>query len=106
MFLEIRRYEAQPGQRDTWVTYFEEKVAPYQSSKGMKILGSFIDEESDTGFVWIRQFDDETQREALYAATYEADEWINVIQPPIASMLDRTKMVITRAAPTDTSPLR
>jgi hypothetical protein len=106
MLLEIRRYTCHPGQRDAWVKYFDEKIAPFQSSKGMDILGSFVDEEDENGFVWLRRFDDEAHRVALYAAVYEDDEWKNNISPDIPTMMDRSKIVVTRVIPLDSSAIQ
>jgi hypothetical protein len=106
MLLEIRHYTMLAGQRDAWVKYFEEKIAPFQTAKGMVILGSFVDEQDDDGFVWIRRFDDEQHRVELYAAVYEDDEWINDIAPEIPSMLDRSKIVVTRLNPVSSSAIQ
>jgi hypothetical protein len=106
MLLEIRRYTCHPGQRDAWVKYFEEKIAPFQTSKGMNILGSFIDEEDENGFVWLRRFDDEAHRVELYAAVYEDEEWKTNISPDIPTMMDRSKIVVTRVEPLASSAIQ
>ena len=59
-----------------------------------------------TGNVWIRRFDDEEQRIALYAAVYESDHWKGVIAPQIPAMLIREKIVVTRLNPTPKSMIR
>ncbi|MFJ9034111.1 NIPSNAP family protein [Streptomyces sp. NPDC102274] len=106
MFYELRRYQARPGRRDEWVRYMEEVVIPFQTSKGMTVTASFIDEEDPDGYVWIRRFDDEAQREELYAAAYENDRWRHEIGPVVDDLLILEKSVITRAVPTPHSPLR
>ncbi len=45
MFLELRQYRTHPGQRDNWVKYMEEVIIPFQVSKGMVIVGSFLGEQ-------------------------------------------------------------
>ena len=45
MFLELRQYRTLPGQRNNWVKYMEEIIIPFQVSKGMVIVGSFVGEE-------------------------------------------------------------
>ena len=72
MFFELRQYRCRPGQREKWVKYMEEVIIPYQVSKGMVVLGSFVGEQEDDLYVWIRRFDSEEQREELYAACYDA----------------------------------
>jgi len=71
MFYEIRHYQTEPGRRDEWVRYMEDVVIPYQQSKGMTVTASFVDDEDPDGYVWIRRFDDEANRAALYAATHD-----------------------------------
>ena len=62
MFFELREYRTLPGKRDDWVRFMEDLVIPYQMSKGMAILGSFVAEEEDDLYVWIRRFESEEER--------------------------------------------
>jgi len=105
MFYELRRYQTRPGRRDAWVRYMEEVVVPFQTSKGMTVVASFVDEEDPDGYVWIRRFDDEAQRETLYAAAYEDERWKNEIGPAVYGLLIPEKSVVTRVVPTPRSPL-
>jgi hypothetical protein len=50
MFFELRQYRVQPGQRDNWVKFFEDVIVPFQTAKGMTILGSWNAEEDEEGF--------------------------------------------------------
>ncbi|MEJ5311062.1 MAG: NIPSNAP family protein [Anaerolineae bacterium] len=106
MFFELREYRTKPGQRERWVKFMEEVILPFQISKGMVVIGSFIGTEEDDLYIWIRRFDSEEQREALYAAVYQSDEWKNVIAPQIPEMMDREKIVVRRIAPTEKSVIR
>ncbi len=103
MFLELRQYTTQPGQRNNWVKYMEEVIIPFQVSKGMVIVGSFVGEQDKDLYVWIRRFESESERERLYEAVYQSDEWLNNIGPKIPDMLDRDKLVVTRIEPTAAS---
>ncbi len=103
MFLELRQYRTHPGQRDNWVKYMEEIIIPFQVSKGMVIVGSFVGEQEQDLYVWIRRFESESERERLYEAVYQSDEWLNNIGPKIPDMLDRDKIVVTRIEPTAAS---
>ena len=105
MFYEIRRYQTEPGRRDEWLRYMENVVIPYQQSKGMTITASFVDDEDPDGYVWIRRFDDEAHRAALYAATHDHPRWIDEIFPAVADLLLIDRTVVTRAVPTRTSAL-
>ena len=96
MFFELREYRTLPGQRENWVRFMEEEIIPFQVSKGMVILGSFTGEEEDDLYVWVRRFESEEEREKLYAAVYESDNWVNEIGPKIPEMMDRSKIVVRR----------
>ena len=86
-----------------WVKYMEEVIIPFQVSKGMVIVGSFVGEQDENLYVWIRRFESESERERQYEAVYESDEWVNNIAPKIPDMLDRDKIVVTRIEPTPVS---
>jgi dTDP-4-dehydrorhamnose reductase len=106
MLFELRQYRVLPGKRDDWVKMMEEHIIPFQSSKGMVIVGSWVAEEDPDQYVWIRRFEDEQERERLYEAVYQSDTWRNEIAPRVSELLDREKMVVTRLLPTTKSVLR
>ena len=107
MLFELRQYRMRPGQRENWVKFLEEVIIPFQVSKGMVIVGSFVGEEEGSDLqVWIRRFEDEQERERLYQAVYETDRWQNEILPRVRELIDREKMVITRLVPTPKSVIR
>jgi hypothetical protein len=106
MFFELRQYRAKPGQRENWVRLMEEVIIPFQVSKGMVICGSFVGQEEEDLYIWIRRFDSEEQRVELYKAVYETDYWKNVVAPQVGEMLDRTRTVITRIEATPKSVIR
>jgi hypothetical protein len=102
-FFEIRQYKIHPGRMAEWVRIMEEEIIPFQVSKGMVITGSFRGETDDSVYVWLRRFESEVQREALYKAVYDTDFWKTKIGPRIPDLLDREKMVVTRIVPTQRS---
>ena len=106
MLFELRRYTVNPGYQAEWVRMMEEEIIPFQASKGMVILGSFVGEEDESVYVWIRRFADEAEREQLYAAVYETDHWKNIIAPKITDMLNREGIEVTRITPTPKSPMQ
>ena len=106
MFFELREYRAKAGQRDNWVKYMEEVIIPFQSSKGMVIVGSWVDQEEDDHYIWMRRFEDDADLERLREAVYESDTWKNEIAPKIPDMLERDKSKITRIEPTVMSVIR
>jgi hypothetical protein len=99
MLFELRQYRTRPGQRENWVRFMAEQIVPFQTSKGMVVLGQWIGEQEDDLFVWMRQFDSEAERVRLYAEVYKSDHSKNDIAPHIPAMLDRERMVITRLEP-------
>ncbi len=103
MFFELRQYRVKPGQRDKWVRFMEEEIIPFQVSKGMVVVGSFVGQQEEDLYVWIRRFESEEERERLYKAVYESDHWQNVISPQIGTMLDREKIQVTRLEATPKS---
>lgn len=106
MFFELRQYRIKDGRRDEWAKYMEDVIIPYQVSKGMVVVGSFVAVDEDDLYIWIRRFDSEEQRAALYEAVYECDEWQKEIKPVCDEMLDRSRMVITRINATPKSVIR
>jgi hypothetical protein len=103
MFFELRQYRVKPGKREAWVRMMEEEIIPFQIAQGMVVIGSFVGEQEEDLYVWIRRFEDEAQREALYQRVYESDHWKNEISPRVGDMLDRERTVVTRLVATQKS---
>ncbi|MEZ5236457.1 MAG: NIPSNAP family protein [Acidimicrobiia bacterium] len=106
MLWELRQYRAKPNKRDELVRWMEEDVVPFQTAKGVVIAGTFVGEEDDNLFVWIRRFDDEDHRRRLYEDVYQSDHWKNVLGPQAAELIEREQIVVTRLTPTPRSVLR
>jgi NIPSNAP len=102
-FYELRQYKVLPDRLEGWVKMMEEEIIPFQVSKGMVITGSFRGETDPSVYVWLRRFDSEEQRVALYAAVYESEYWKTQIAPRVPEYLDRSGAVITRIVPTSKS---
>jgi len=75
--------------RAQWVKLMEEQIIPFQTSKGVVVVGSFVAPEEDDLYVWIRRFENEAERKQLYKEIYESDFWVNEIRPQSEQMLDR-----------------
>ena len=84
----------------------DEEIIPFQISKGMVVVGSFVNEQDDETYYWIRRFDSEEQRVALYAAVYETDTWKNEFAPRMGELNDRSQIKVTRIVPTPKSVIR
>jgi hypothetical protein len=106
VLFEFRHYTCKPGQRDAWVKYMEEVIIPFQVSKGMVILGSFVGDEDDTSYYWIRRFQDDEDRKAQYEAVYQSDAWKNEIGPKVPAMIDREAIKVTRLNATPKSAIQ
>jgi antibiotic biosynthesis monooxygenase (ABM) superfamily enzyme len=65
-FYELRQYKVRPGKMQEWLKVMEEEIIPFQVAKGMVITGSFRGEADESVYVWLRRFESEAQREALY----------------------------------------
>ena len=106
MFFELRQYRVRPGQRERWVQLMEEEIIPFQISQGMVVIGSFVGEQEEDLYVWMRRFESEQQREELYTRVYESDFWRNEIGPLVGEMLDRQRTVVTRLQATPKSVIQ
>jgi hypothetical protein len=106
MFFELRQYRTRPGQREKWVKFMEEEIIPFQVSRGMVIVGSFVGQEEEDLYVWIRRFDSEAERKRLYDAVYESDHWKNVIAPQVPMMIDREAIKVSRLEATPKSVIQ
>lgn len=105
-FYELRQYKVLAGQMDAWLKVMEQEIIPFQVAKGMVICGSFQGETDASVYVWLRRFESEEQRVALYAAVYESDFWKQEMAPRIPQYLDRSAIVVTRIVPTSRSTVR
>jgi hypothetical protein len=106
MFFELRQYRILPGQREAWVKFMEEVIIPFQASKGMVIVGSFVAPLEEDLYIWMRRFESEEERERLYRAVYETETWKNEIAPRVTELMDRSRIVVTRLEATPKSVIR
>src|SRR5436190_1832985 len=42
MLFELRQYRILPGRRPEWATLMDEVIVPFQTEKGMDIVGTFL----------------------------------------------------------------
>jgi hypothetical protein len=105
-FYELRQYKVLPDKLEGWVRIMEEEIIPFQIANGMVICGSFQGETDPSIYVWLRRFESEEQRVALYKAVYESDHWKTQIAPRVPEYLDRSAIVVTRIVPTPKSTVQ
>ena len=103
MFYELRQYTIREGKMAEWLELMEGSIIPFQVAQGMVITGSYRGEDDDSVYVWMRRFESESHREALYKAVYESDRWKNEISPIVATLIDRSVIKVTRIVPTPLS---
>ena len=106
MLFELRQYKIRDGHKESWVRLMEDEIIPFQVAQGMVILGSFMGEDDDSIYVWIRRFKDEAERECLYQRVYESSHWKENIAPRIPEMMDRESIKVIRLEPTPKSPIQ
>lgn len=99
---EIRHYRVFPGKMDEWVHLMEHRVVPYFAARGMMVTGMFRGEKDEDQFTYIRRFDDEAHRAALY----ESEEWQSQIKPLVRQCIDVDKTIVHRVTETRYSPMR
>src|SRR5882724_1475639 len=77
-----------------------------EAPMGMVILGSFVGEEDDSVYVWIRRFENEPERKRLDDAVYPSDYWKNEISPKVGTLIDREQIKVTRIVATPRSAIQ
>ena len=105
-FFELRQYRIRPGRMDEWVRLMNERIIPFQISRGMVVTASFRGEADDSVYIWIRRFESEAERERLYEAVYQSKVWTDEIGPRIPDFLDREGTVVQRIVATSRSPMQ
>ena len=102
-FYELRQYKVHPGKMDEFVKLMEEEIIPFPVASGMVITASFRGETDETAYVWMRRFESEAERVALYKKVYESDHWKTAISPRVPDHIDRSAIVVTRLVATPKS---
>ncbi len=105
-FYELRQYKIRPGKMPEWLEFMENKIIPFQVSKGAVISASFKGEKDDSVYFWIRRFESETEREQLYKDIYESDFWKEEVAPKVGTLIDRDAIQVQRVTPTSLSILQ
>jgi len=102
VFYELRQYQIVDGKMDEWIEYMESVIIPYQVGLGMVITGSFRGEDEKT-YVWMRRFNSDAEREALYAAVYDSERWKTEIAPRVGQLLQKGGINVQNIVPTPRS---
>jgi len=68
--VELRQYINYPGKRDTLIDLFEANFIESQEALGIRVLGTFRDQNDPNHFTWLRGFSSMDARKQALAAFY------------------------------------
>ena len=71
---QLRIYTVNRGMMEPWVKFHTETCVPLAEKHGIKVEGSWVNEDNNH-YIWIRTFDDAEDREVKMAAWQECQEW-------------------------------
>lgn len=89
MLYELREYRIKKGCLNQWVEVMETLVIPFQQEMGMEVVGSFVAVDREDLYIWIRRFENETERKRLYDLVYGSRYWDESVRPAMGEMLVR-----------------
>jgi len=95
MIFELREYRIKRGMRPAWVKLMDEVIIPFQKKMGMVIIASFIAQEEEDLYIWIRRFASKEERKRQYNKVYGNDYWTNEIRNAMGDMLVKSKTRVT-----------
>ncbi len=71
----LRTYTINKGQMDSWLKLFNGKLIPLLNEHGIKVEGTWVNDEK-TQFIWVRSYGDSpADIEAKEAAFYGSEWW-------------------------------
>ena len=76
---QLRIYEIEPGQIETWIEEWREHVAPLRRRLGFRVLGGWV---AGATFVWLLGYDGEDGFAAADARYYDSAERRSVEPDP------------------------
>lgn len=101
MLVELYHYTIRPGMREEWERFMAERAVPFQTARGMRVMGQYWVEDDDTTFVWMRAFRDEAERAELCTAVYESPEWLADYRDDVWRLAVQGSGRTTRLVPVD-----
>ncbi len=72
---QLRIYTINRGMMEPWVKFHTETIVPIQEKLGIKVEGSWVNEDNNQ-YIWIRSFTNSEDVKAKEAAFYGSPEWI------------------------------
>ena len=100
--IELREYKIKQGKTQEWLDWMRDEILPYQRSKGMVILNTYVrsEESGSDYFVWLREFANEQARQCIYEKTYN-DWWIINIRPKVFTLIEESSVNVKLLKPVD-----
>ncbi len=74
MTSQLRIYTINRGMVEPWVKFHTETIIPLLEKHGIKVEGSWVNEDNNQ-YIWIRTFDDAEDLEVKMTAFRESPEW-------------------------------
>lgn len=99
MFIELYEYLIKPGMKAHWERFMIERAVPFQTAKGMRVVGLSWADGDQTRFVWARAFESEDERQRLYAAVYQDAFWESQMRPEVHRLAVTGASRVTRLDP-------
>ena len=84
---ELRQYQIAQGKMAEFVKFFDEEILPYQQSKGMTCVASYLAEDDPNTFIWIRGFDANLTDTELRTLLYEDPVWVEQFASRVKALL-------------------
>lgn len=103
---EVRVYPVREGGMNEWVEFMHDRVKPFIESQGMKVEAMFRGMEDPNRYIFIRRFDDEAHRDALYQAVYGSEDWEKNYKPTVRRLVDVENAVIHVMNEASGSPMK
>jgi hypothetical protein len=81
---QLRIYEIEPGQMETWIVEWRKHVAPLRRRHGFRVLGPWVDGAT---FVWMLGYEDTDGFAAADARYYDSAERRSIEPDPARHIL-------------------
>ncbi|MEO6670188.1 MAG: hypothetical protein ABIN36_11970 [Ferruginibacter sp.] len=94
--IEMRNYLMRPGQRDTFINYFEDNFVQSQNSLGGYILGQYRIKGEDDHFFWMRGFQDMQARNKFLNDFYFSPFWKEHKHVPNSLLLNNDNVYLLK----------
>ena len=95
MIIEIRHYTLKPGQREAFISAFEQENRQALRDAGMLVFGPLRDVEDPDKVHWMRAFPSLEAREQIKDAFYGGPVWNKQIEPLVMHLIAHYEAELT-----------